>query len=271
MNSTFEKALGFVLAHEGGFVNHPRDPGGATNRGITQATFDAWRRQNGLQKETVEDITDDEVAKIYRVQYWDAVRANELPVGLDYALFDFAVNSGPSRAVKFLQRIVGVDDDGAIGTMTMDAVTRYSDLFGVERLIQRLCDDRLAWMKRLQHWNTFGRGWTRRVMGGEVGFQKYDTGVIDRAIRMANEWQVTVPPPISLASDGADMRTTDTRASVPAQARDNAGNLVATLVGAGGVPAVLASDPGPVLEAAMAVAMVAAVMFLLWRQWRSEA
>lgn len=159
MESNFAAALPLVLAHEGGYVNHPKDPGGATNKGVTQRTYDAYRGRMGQARQSVRHITASEVSEIYRGQYWDKIAADDMPAGLDYALFDFAVNSGPARAAQFLQRIVGVDDDGIIGAQTIAAV-KSKDTASV---IAALCANRLAWLKRLSTFSTFGRGWTRRV------------------------------------------------------------------------------------------------------------
>lgn len=159
MIDRFTECLPLVLVHEGGYANHPKDPGGATNRGITQKTYDAWQKRQGKPPRSVKHISDDEVAAIYRAQYWDKVSADEMPMGLDYAVFDFAVNSGPSRSGKFLQKIVGVGADGIIGAQTLAAVGDYEPASA----ISQLCDNRLAWLKRLKTFKTFGRGWTRRV------------------------------------------------------------------------------------------------------------
>jgi len=159
MKDTFQRALALVLKHEGGFVNHPADPGGATNKGITLAVY---REVYGKGK-TVDDlkrITDEQVAHIYRTRYWAKVRGDDLPAGLDYAVFDFAVNSGPARAAKYLQRIVGVTQDGVIGPQTLAAVAKHDPA----KLITRLCDDRLNFLKGLSTWPTFGKGWSRRVV-----------------------------------------------------------------------------------------------------------
>ena len=159
MIENFEEALAAVLVHEGGYVDHPKDPGGATNRGITHRTFAAFLRLNGLPQRHVRDITDAEVKAIYREQYWNAIKGDDLPSGVDYAVFDFAVNSGPARAARFLQRVVGVAEDGVIGQMTLAAVHAVS----ARQIVSELCANRLAWLKRLKHWPTFGRGWSRRV------------------------------------------------------------------------------------------------------------
>ncbi len=141
-------------------MNHPRDPGGATNKGITLATFRRYVKKGGTVSD-LRNITDEQVAKVYRKHYWDAVSGDDLPAGLDYAMFDFGVNSGPSRAIKFLQWALAVPQDGKLGPVTMAAVAK--DHTGP--LIEVLCDRRLAWLKGLGTWPTFGNGWTNRVVG----------------------------------------------------------------------------------------------------------
>ncbi|WP_158963896.1 glycoside hydrolase family 108 protein [Chachezhania sediminis] len=159
MTDRFARALPRILSHEGGFVNHPADPGGATNRGITQATYNGWLKSKGRGARPVRDVTDAEVAAIYRVQYWDAIRGDDLPAGVAYAVFDAAVNSGPARAAKWLQAAVGVAADGVIGMQTLAAAAKAP----AHLVIDAMCDARMAFLKRLRTWPTFGRGWTRRV------------------------------------------------------------------------------------------------------------
>jgi len=155
------KAIPKILEHEGGFVNHPSDPGGATNKGITLATFRRYIKPNGTVAD-LKALTTAQAVAVYKRQYWDAVSADLLPSGVDYAVADFAVNSGPSRAAKYLQAVVGVTQDGQIGPATIAATKAMPSRV----VIERLCDDRLAFMKRIQSgklWQTFGRGWQRRV------------------------------------------------------------------------------------------------------------
>lgn len=158
MKSSFDLCLAQVLKHEGGYVNHPRDPGGATNKGITQGTYDAWRVSNRLTKRSVKLLTEDELKVIYKKNYWDAVRGDDLPVGIDLAVFDFAVNSGVSRATRILQHLVKVKVDGQLGPATLRAVS--ANQLG---LTDKYCDARLAFLRSLPHWATFGKGWGRRV------------------------------------------------------------------------------------------------------------
>lgn len=155
----FESCLKLVLKHEGGYVNHPKDPGGATNRGITQATYDGWRSGRNLAPRSVRLITDREVSAIYRRDYWDAVRADDLPSGVDYAVFDFAVNSGVSRASRFLQEACGAHQDGKIGPATVAAVKKMA----ARSVVIRLCEARLHFLQSLKTWPTFGKGWGSRV------------------------------------------------------------------------------------------------------------
>ncbi|WP_457091838.1 glycoside hydrolase family 108 protein [Microvirga sp. P5_D2] len=161
-SSSFETAVALVLQHEGGFVNHPRDPGGATNFGITRETLS---RSRGClaSVEDVRRLTREEAASIYRSLYWKAVRADELPLGLDLAVFDLAVNSGPKRAVTMLQSVLGVGADGLIGPVTIKAASRADPAATVRRLTRA----RLGFLFRLATWPVFGRGWRRRVLAVE--------------------------------------------------------------------------------------------------------
>lgn len=182
MKENFPIALPWTLAHEGGWSNHPDDPGGATMRGITQRTFNGFLARKGLPSRSVRSITPDEIMEIYKFQYWDALRCDDLPPGLDYAVFDFGVNSGVARAAKFLQRVVGARQDSIVGEETISKSLQADPTF----IIEKLCADRMAFLRRLKTWKTFGKGWTRRVIGEFAGTQNDDTGVIDRAMLLAN-------------------------------------------------------------------------------------
>ncbi|WP_134497668.1 glycoside hydrolase family 108 protein [Microvirga pakistanensis] len=160
--ASFAKALAFVLRHEGGFSDHPRDPGGATNYGITRETLSRARGQP-VSVDDVRHLDIDEASAIYRRFYWDAVRADELPPGLDLALFDLAVNSGPGRAVRLLQQVLGIEADGLIGPITLEAVRNTDPVEAIRRLTRA----RLDFLSRLVTWPVFGRGWRRRVLDAE--------------------------------------------------------------------------------------------------------
>jgi lysozyme family protein len=162
--SSFKAALARVLVHEGGFSDHPRDPGGATNQGITQRTYDAYRRSKKAALRSVRKMTAPERDAIYRRQYWDAIKGDKLPSGVDYVVFDGAVNSGPHQSIKWLQRALGSayrgQIDGVIGLATFAALEATEDH---DALIDRICDRRMAFLRALQTWSDFAGGWTRRV------------------------------------------------------------------------------------------------------------
>ncbi len=161
-SSRFETAVEQVLRHEGGFVQHPRDPGGATRFGITRETL-ARARGRPTSAADVRRLSRREAVAIYRRLFWNAVRADELPPGLDLAVFDLAVNSGPARAVRMLQEILGVPADGIVGPVTLEAA-RAAD---VPETIRRLTKARLGFLGRLAAWPVFGIGWRRRVLSVE--------------------------------------------------------------------------------------------------------
>jgi lysozyme family protein len=158
----FELCLAHVLRHEGGYVDHPADPGGATNMGITLKTLARWRQVTpwwDLPKAEVKALSHGEAGRIYRALYWNACRAGELPPGMDLVVFDYAVNSGADRATRTLQAALGVVVDGRVGPLTI-AAAREAD---AARIINAICDRRLGFLRALKTFPTFGRGWTSRV------------------------------------------------------------------------------------------------------------
>lgn len=159
--SGFARAMPRILAHEGGKVDDPRDPGGRTNQGVTQAVYSAYRKRLGSPVRDVYDMESYERDAIYKDQYWNAIQGNELPAGLDYVVFDGAVNSGCSRSAKWLQKALGVEQDGQIGNITLAALNGKD----IAEVIDDICDIRMAFLKGLKTWSTFGRGWTARVSG----------------------------------------------------------------------------------------------------------
>jgi lysozyme family protein len=164
MQASYEAALTAVLKHEGGYVDHPSDPGGATNMGITHKVLAAWRKVSPywkLDKSEVKKLTKAEAAAIYRANYWDKIKGDELPSGVDYAVFDYAVNSGPARAAKALQKIVKAKVDGAIGPETIGLTKGLP----ASDTINALCDERMTFLQRLSTFGVFGKGWTARVKG----------------------------------------------------------------------------------------------------------
>lgn len=156
----FRACVDEVLRHEGGYVDHPRDPGGCTNFGITRATLEAWRERPTTCSD-VRTLSVLEARQIYRARYWNAVAGDALPAGIDLAVFDAGVNSGPRRATQWLQAAVGAEQDGAIGPLTILAARSVIAATAIEAV----CSARLAYLRSLATWGTFGRGWSRRVQG----------------------------------------------------------------------------------------------------------
>ena len=157
MRESLQAFLPVLKRHEGGYVNHPRDPGGCTNLGITLRTLQ--RYVPGATCTTVKNLDWETAADIYRNSYWGAVRGDDLPAGVDAVVFDHGVNAGPSRAIKLLQGVVGAAQDGVIGPITLMRVERHNPV----DIIKRLSKARLSYYQRLRHWRTFGKGWARRV------------------------------------------------------------------------------------------------------------
>ena len=158
MKDNFDDALKAVLHHEGGFVNHPADPGGMTNLGVTKKVWEEWVGHE-VDEKAMRALTPELVGPMYKAKYWDKIKGDDLPAGVDYAVFDAAVNSGPGRAAKWLQACVGVEPDGGIGPKTLAAVAKFDPAELVEDYAKR----RLSFLMDLQHWGTFGKGWSRRV------------------------------------------------------------------------------------------------------------
>jgi len=157
MRSNFSSSLELLLKHEGGYVNHPDDPGGRTNQGITQRVYEKFLGRD-VTEEEMKDMPPDKVFAIYKTQYWNRVRGDDLPTGVDLCVFDWAVNSGVSQASKALQRVLGVLDDGIIGSRTVAAVCERDATQVVEAMSQKRED----FYRSLRTFDTFGRGWLRR-------------------------------------------------------------------------------------------------------------
>ena len=160
MNSNFEKCLKMLLVHEGGYVNNPADPGGETNLGVTKRVWQEWVGHDVSEKE-MRNLTPLMVSPLYKRKYWDACHADELISGLDYCVFDVAVNSGVGRAIKLLQSSVGATPDGGYGSITA-ALVKKAETDPV-RLIELFSAKRLEFMQSLSAFPTFGKGWSRRV------------------------------------------------------------------------------------------------------------
>lgn len=158
----FKRSVTKVLVHEGGYVNHKEDPGGATNKGVTQRVYDAFRLSAKQVKRSVKLITEDEIFAIYRTRYWNLIKGDSLPPGVGYVVFDGAVNSGVKQSVLWLQRALGIRADGVVGPDTINATNDYPDH---DVLIRKIIDRREKFLRALTTFKTFGKGWLSRISG----------------------------------------------------------------------------------------------------------
>ena len=158
MKSNYDKCLETILHHEGGYVNHPKDPGGETNLGVTKRVY----LEHGGTKD-MKDLLVEDVAPIYKKGYWDKIKGDDLPSGLDLCVFDFGVNAGPGRAAKFLQQMIGTTVDGGIGPNTLAKLEEYIRENGEHEAVNKYQEMRQKYYENLSTFATFGRGWTRRV------------------------------------------------------------------------------------------------------------
>ena len=244
---TYDESLRRLLAHEGGYTNDPADPGGPTNFGITIFDYRKYVKPDATAAD-VRAMKVDEAKAIYRAKYWDAQRCDELPAGVDYAVFDYGVNSGIGRSKKVLQRIVGVPADGALGAATMQAVAAAD----AKHTIAELCDERLRFLQSLRTWPVFGKGWGRRV--AEV-----------RQVALAMAARAPMPDIAANAAPG--------RAVVPAPKAAQQGSAGAAIA-AGAAAAQQAHSQGlpplTILIIVMATIVVAVGLWLLFAQRRKH-
>ena len=158
MKTNFQKSIDAMLVSEGGFSNNSKDPGGITNLGVTKTVWEGWTGHDATEQ-TMRNLSTADVTPLYKKKYWDAVQGDNLPAGVDYCVFDTAVNSGAGRSIKLLQRTIGVTEDGFLGPNSLAAVF-VSD---VGDLIDKYCAERQEFLESLSTFDTFGKGWTRRV------------------------------------------------------------------------------------------------------------
>jgi len=241
----FHACLAEVLKWEGGWSNDPFDPGGATNKGITIGVYaayvgagdaglrDDWAREELLQE--LRSIDDATVAAIYHKNYWQLVRGDDLPVGIDLAVFDFAVNSGPGRAIKHLQKVLGVGIDGHIGPRTLDAA-RAADPAAV---IPQLMDSRRTFLRQIKHFWRFGKGWLRRVDGVQGSALASVTLTADARARSRAiaAWSTSAQPPLPDpdAQSATQARATRNERGGMAQSSTARASELGGGLGAGGV------------------------------------
>ena len=159
MQSNWIKCLETILHHEGGYVNHPKDPGGETNLGVTKRVYEDFGGTKDMK-----DLTREDVEPIYKKNYWDRVKGDDLPAGLDLCVFDFGVNAGTGRAAKYLQTLIGTVADGGIGPNTLKKLGEFVEENGLNETIKMYQTERQKYYESLSTFDTFGKGWTRRVV-----------------------------------------------------------------------------------------------------------
>lgn len=241
---SYNTALARLLRDEGGYTDHPSDPGGPTNFGITLADARRYWKGNATADD-VRALPESVARKIYREHYWNALRCDELPAGVDYVVFDYGVNSGIGRAGKVLRRMLKLPDRTSV---VSDDVIAAATAHGAGDLVVAICAERLAFLKSLKTFPVFGRGWTARV-----------NGVRAAALAMAERRGLT--PAAGDASPGKAV----VPATVPAGTA-SAGAVIA----AGAASAVITSRLHVALMVAATAAFAALVIFLIWR-WRHRA
>ena len=246
----FIRAYDAVRVHEGGYANNPDDPGGETNRGVTQRVYNSYRKRMGLPAQTVKLITESEARNIYRNGYWDQIRADHLPDGVAYCVFDASINSGAGQAAKWLQRCVGADVDGIVGDET---ISMAMDRDAVD-LINQYCDMRLAFMRSLSHWPAFKKTWTSRV--GEVRSQ---------AIEWAQQGRAS---PSIIVAQGKAAGSVSKKTSVIDTLKNPA--AMSGVIGVLGSVGSIASGNGPVQYAISAVLVMGAVAAIVWLVRKSK-
>ncbi len=245
MDASYDDALARLFAHEGGYSHHPADPGGPTKYGITLADYAAFKRR----KVTAADVKAMPLADakaIYRNKYWSALRCSELPAGLDYAVFDYGVNSGIGRAARVLRRLLALpDSSAAINDAVIAAVaTRDS-----AALVAALCDERLRFLKSLRTWPVFGKGWGRRVAEVRAAALAMARGAAAAAPKASTKGKGAVPPAQPVRQVAAPLAA--------------AGSTVALID-----PSLIAAHPVETALIAFAVLVIAAAVIVLLRRRR---
>lgn len=252
--SNFAPSLSAVLKHEGGYSNHPSDPGGVTLEGIIQRVYDGYRTSKGLPKKPLlvsmrkDPAWIAERDDIYRRNYWAPSRCDDLPPGIDYATFDASVNSGVGQSAKWLQRALGVRDDGVVGDVTVAAARAAKN---PSAIVQSMCDQRLAMLKGLRTWPVFGKGWSSRVQ---------DVRRVASAMAISGSQGRADLPARTLQAEETGKGVTEDR-TLTSIAKSPEG--LAAGVSIGGAILNAAGDPGP-LQWAIAAAVIVAVCVGAW-------
>jgi len=201
--SNFERSLAVTLQQEGGFSNDAADHGGRTMRGITQREYNAWRRRKGEPDADVKSISEKEIRDIYKNSYWLPCGCDALPPGLDLCVFDYGVNSGPSRAIRELQTVLGLPQTGKLAAADAAAILDHRN---ISELVDAYCDARAAFLRRIGHGSqsVFLRGWLSRV--STIRHEAH--GI--QGLQLAGV-PAAPAPSLSMGSTGEDVKTLQTK------------------------------------------------------------
>lgn len=273
MRENFSRSMPVILAYEGGWSNHPRDPGGVTLEGIIQRVYDAYRKRKGRRVQPLTKAMrytpawEAERNEIYKLQYWDAVRGDELPAGLDLVMFDSGIMSGPYQAILWLQRALGLNADGHIGEGTLAAIENHPDH---DALVADICRRRLGMLQNLSTWDSFGKGWAARVANLKQIGQAWATGSVG-------------PQPVAAHQQRGDAKA---YASDVAQPAVDANDAVKASVGSGSIAGVLEGARDTIAPAAYSseiltkvytiivvlcvVASLGALIYSFWSNYKSK-
>ncbi len=259
--STYDDALARVLAHEGGYVNHPSDPGGPTNFGITLAEYSACKGHNGTAADArAMPLADAKV--LSRAPYWGPLRGDDLPAGLASAVCDYGVNSGTTRAAKVLQRVCGLADDGRLTDAVIAAVRTRKPA----DVIAQVCDERLAFLKRLKTWPTFGTGWSRRVADVREAALAMANGAGSKTDAAAPHATVSSAPSVALSpASGKGV----VPVNAPARTAVTAG-IVAVGAGITQQAHHAGLHSGLVVAVVVVTVMLAVAGWLAWHEWQKR-
>ena len=251
--SRFPQCLAETLKWEGGFSDHPKDPGGATMKGVTQRVYDGYRARKGMRKASVRTIRSEEIDEIYREQYWRLIAGDQLPDGVDLVIFDFAVNSGPARAVRTVQQVLGLRTDGDMGNVTLAEIAAQDPV----EIIEKVCAARLSFLRRLSTFSTFGAGWQNRVNAIRSSALAMSTGRKPEAVNGENTGRAS-PEKIGLLRTEAGKGTAITGLGAAGTALTDAANTIAPL-----------GEFGTVFRVAFAILLMAGVGFSVWAVLKS--
>jgi lysozyme family protein len=249
---TYDQALSRLLAHEGGYSNHPSDPGGPTNFGITIQDYRQYMKPNATAAD-VRTMKLAEATRIYREKYWNAMQCDALPAGVDYCVFDYGVNSGVGRSGKVLKRVLGLDaSTSTVTAQVLDAAGKSE----AKALIAAICDERLRFLQALKTWPVFGKGWSRRVKEVRAAALAMASAPASPSQRVGAERR-----------DAGAQQCSPGKGAVPvngAAQSASAGGACA----AGTAAATQSSEPAVILATVVLTIAVAVAAYLFWRWWQ---